>query len=335
MLQKTFRLKQVDETKGEIMAVIATLNVKDHDNDVTVKGAFGSQEAQIVPVHDWNHIPLGRASISEDGNDVVAKMRFNMDSEAGREWFKALKFDFETGNPLQEYSYGFEIVDSEKGEKDGAKVQFLKKLKVIEVSPVLLGAGINTRTVDVKARKKAYAEIAGSWEAIQRLLCQAIRLELNDDYCYVEATLDATVIAVTYRNWQAGNWQETYFSFDWTLGEDGRVTLSNRQEVSLDLVVSAKSLTFADQFDHAVGELKRVQSRSKALAALRGKAGRTLSQANRDRLSQLSGLLADAHADLDALLAETDTTSENSEGKQQLAEFQKASVKAALAGRKV
>ena len=308
MKTKKFRLKRIEDAAGEVTAVIATLNVKDHDGDVTLPGAFGEQEAPIVPTHDWGSVPLGKAMIREDGDDVVARMQFNLDIGDAQKWYSALKFDFENGRPLQEYSYGYEILEADRGERDGERVQFLKKLKTVEVSPVLLGAGINTRTLEVKADRKAQAEIGGSWESIQRMIRNAARAEIVGDdeagYVYPEATFDGRAIVEAYREWEPGEWTEKYFEFDWTLQDDGGVRLSNQREVELDLLVRAKNATLADQFELAVGELKRLHRRSKALAALREKEGRTLSRATRVRLSRLPGLAGDLHADLDALLAE-------------------------------
>lgn len=325
-LTKTFRIKQVGEIKGEVTAVIATLNVKDHDGDVTVKDAFGKQDVLIVPTHDWNSVPLGRATISEDGADVIANMRFNLDIDDGRKWYSAIKFDFDAGDPKQEYSYGYEIKEADKGEFKGERVRFLKKIKVKEVSPVLMGAGIDTGTVAVK-NKKAWAQIAGSWEGIQMALRSAAGVELNDPYCYLEATLDDSVIVVSYNQWTGGEWKESYFQFDWTISAEGVVTLSNRREVQLDLVISVKRVTYDDQFAFAVGELKHLHRRSKALAALREKEGRTLSRANWDRLSQL-------HADLGTFLSETSSeTSSDEEGKA-FAAFLSLSTKAAALQRR-
>jgi hypothetical protein len=297
-LTKTFRIKSIDDAKGEVSAVIATLNVKDHDGDVTLKGAFGEQEAQIVPTHDWGSVPLGRAVISEKGDDVVAKMRFNLDIPDAQKWYSAIKFDFDAGKPLQEYSYGYEIKKSDKGEFKGERVLFLKELRVIEVSPVLLGAGIDTGTLSVKKRgNKAWAEVAGSWEAIQRALRNAASTVLNDPYCYLEATLDDTIIVVSMK-WDGTQWLDSYYQFDWTLNGDGSVTLSNRQEVQLDLVVSLKGLDYAEHLDSAVNAIEQLKRRSKVRSARREKEGRALSRANWDRLNTL-------HADLGAFLTET------------------------------
>ena len=102
---KKFSIKGVDEEKGEVTAVIATLNVVDHDKDVTEPGAFGTQEAPILPTHTWSSVPLGKAHISEVKNEAIAQMKFNLDIPAAADWFRALKFDIDQGPPLQEYSY--------------------------------------------------------------------------------------------------------------------------------------------------------------------------------------------------------------------------------------
>ena len=158
---KGARLKAIDDA-GSGVAVIATLNVVDHDGDVTLPGAFGKQTAKIVPAHNWQHVPLGKASIREEGNEVLADFQLNLDIQAAREWHASLKQDLadEYGNPLQEWSYGFAIEEAGFGEHEGRQVQFLKALKVHEISPVMLGAGINTRTVSVKDGGKFGGKLA-------------------------------------------------------------------------------------------------------------------------------------------------------------------------------
>src|SRR3990172_3860466 len=42
-----------------------------------------------------------------------------------------------------------------EGEHEGRPVRFLKRMKVWEVSPVMVGAGVDTMTVDIKAGKVA------------------------------------------------------------------------------------------------------------------------------------------------------------------------------------
>ncbi|KKM56157.1 hypothetical protein LCGC14_1552050 [marine sediment metagenome] len=142
-------IKALDET-GTGTVLIATLNVKDSDGDVTLPGAFGKQDATIVPAHDWSHVPLGKAKIREEGNDVLADFKLNLKIGAARDWHEALKHDMENPPAIQEWSYGFGIEKASFGDFDGHEVRFLEALKVREISPVIAGAGVDTRTIAIK-----------------------------------------------------------------------------------------------------------------------------------------------------------------------------------------
>lgn len=143
-------LKVSDE--GEVEAVFATLNVVDLDGDVTKPGAF--EKGAAVKISAWNHgswdsqMPVGRGVIREVGNEAILEGKFFLDTTSGRDTFNVVK---ESGD-LVEWSYGYDIVESGPGTVDGHNVQFLEKLKVHEVSPVILGAGIATRTLATKGK---------------------------------------------------------------------------------------------------------------------------------------------------------------------------------------
>lgn len=145
-------LKVVDEEKGAVEAVFATLGVIDHDGDVTLPGAF--TDGAKVRISAYNHaswgdaLPVGKGTIREDGNEAILSGQFFMDTTAGADTFKTVK----QLEDLGEWSYGFDVVESEPGEMNGQSVQFLKTLLVHEVSPVILGAGLGTRTLAAKAR---------------------------------------------------------------------------------------------------------------------------------------------------------------------------------------
>jgi hypothetical protein len=147
-------------SKGEGRAVIAEFNKIDHDGDVTLPGAFGKQHVNILPAHDRMAPRLGKGIMSESGGRAIADFKFNLDPAAktALEWHSALKFDMENGEPLQEWSYGFKIIDSSFGEFEGKQVRFLKLLDVIEISPVLRGAGTGTGTLAVKNKKMTYLD---------------------------------------------------------------------------------------------------------------------------------------------------------------------------------
>lgn len=154
--KSTMRCEIKDADKGEVAVVFATLDVIDSDGDVTNKGAFESGAKVRISAYghtSWNGIlPVGKGAIREVGKEAVMDGRFFMDTPAGADTFKVVKALGEDG--LQEWSYGYDPVEFSFGEFEGQQVRFLSKLKVHEVSPVLLGAGVGTRLLTAKGGLK-------------------------------------------------------------------------------------------------------------------------------------------------------------------------------------
>lgn len=133
---------------GEVRSVFATFNVVDKDGDVTLPGAFiEGQAVRLLPAHDWRHYAIGKGHISTDYQRATFNGTFNLKTTAGRDWYEAVK---DLG-AMQEWSYGFDILESEPGTMDGRKVRVLKAVRVHEVSPVTLGAGMGTETLSIKS----------------------------------------------------------------------------------------------------------------------------------------------------------------------------------------
>ena len=145
--QGEMRLKENAEQTGEFEAVFATLKVRDHDEDVTLDGAFGAQEAPVAH-YGHNHVmlPVGRGRILERDGKAIMEGRFFLDTQGGREHYLTVK----NLGGLQQWSYAFDVLDEARGSFEGHDVRFLKALKVHEVSPVLVGAGIGTETTEIK-----------------------------------------------------------------------------------------------------------------------------------------------------------------------------------------
>ena len=147
------RVEIKDEERGEVVAVFSTLGVIDSDGDVTNKGAF--EDGAKVRISAYGHtswegrLPVGKGSIRELKNEALLEGRFFLDTVEGRDTFHVVKQLGEDG--LQEWSYGYDPLEYTFGEFEGQQVRFLNKLKVHEVSPVLLGAGINTRLLTAKS----------------------------------------------------------------------------------------------------------------------------------------------------------------------------------------
>ncbi len=154
MQVKSVTIEKMDDA-GTGLARIAILSEVDNDGDTYQPGAFswkegGYQWVQILPAHDRRAMPLGKARVYEEGNFVYAELSLNLETQAGRDWHSALKFDLANGNPVQEWSYGFAVLDASWEERAGDRVRLLKKLDVHEVSPVLKGAGVGTGTMSIK-----------------------------------------------------------------------------------------------------------------------------------------------------------------------------------------
>jgi hypothetical protein len=144
-----------NEEKGEIEAVIATLDVVDHDHDIIRPGAI--PDGAKVKLSDYGHSvafgapPVGKGTLLTKGNKVVFQGRYFMTTERGAEAFRTMQ---ELGPDDQEWSFGFTVSGAELPEDQDQKKgawRVLTKLDSFEVSPVIRGAGIGTRTVSVKA----------------------------------------------------------------------------------------------------------------------------------------------------------------------------------------
>ena len=155
-LENAKAIKQLGET-GVATIRFAVIGVKDSDDDIMQAGAFTEgQVVTILPTHQWGAQPLGKGKIRVESNDVLCDIIFNMKSQAAEEWHSWLKFDLqpETGEPIQQWSWGWDWRNLKfRTERiDGEEVRIFEKVDVIEVSPVLRGAGSNTGTVSVKSK---------------------------------------------------------------------------------------------------------------------------------------------------------------------------------------
>ena len=149
MKKKNFTGVKFESEQGRFRAIFSTFNVRDLDGDVTMPDAFIKNQPVRISYwgHRWGELPVGRGIIDFDGEKAWVDGQFFLDTDGGIQTYKTVK----ALDDLQEWSYGFHVLEQESGTKDGESVNFLKKLDVFEVSPVLLGAGIDTRTEAIKS----------------------------------------------------------------------------------------------------------------------------------------------------------------------------------------
>ncbi|KKK48546.1 hypothetical protein LCGC14_3144030 [marine sediment metagenome] len=177
------QVKQTGDS-GEFEAIIATLGVVDADGDIIVAGAFQNATLSVLPAHDSRSVPLGKATMEDRGDKAIAVGKFNLDVPAAKDWHSAIRFDLENGKSVQEWSFAYRVVESEMETRDEEEVRILKKMDVMEVSPVLRGAGVDTGTLSAKSKQRFADQLDSTLTAVEDTLERAksiARLRAKND----------------------------------------------------------------------------------------------------------------------------------------------------------
>lgn len=296
-----------DETKGEVEAVFATLNVKDKDGDVTLPGAFQNGAEAIISAYNhktWEGaLPVGKGTIQEVGDQAVFKGQFFMDTQLGRDTFAVVKH---LGN-RQEWSYGFKVEDSENGEFEGKSARLLKKMHVFEVSPVMRGAGVNTHTMYAKADTSA----AGRRR-------EAANGEAEADGSYPINSAHDVRAAVDDYNRSNGT------------PKDRAHIIARARAIGAEGMLPAdwrKSLT--DEISDAMDVVEDAVKSAVRVVALRAEKGKSLSKVNAEALKVLRAECETLIESMDQLLVQETKEDDNSD---ELNKLWLASIKATLEG---
>lgn len=139
---------KIDEA-GSVSVAFAQLNVIDRDGDLTLPGAFPTK---AVPMSAYGHtswmgeLPIGKGTVHEEGEWAIFDGQFLMETDQGRNAYHTVKAMAD----LQEWSYGYDPLDYAYETRDGKTVRILRKQDPLEVSPVLIGAGLGTHTRAIK-----------------------------------------------------------------------------------------------------------------------------------------------------------------------------------------
>lgn len=278
---KNIIFNTTDEAEGKVEAVFSVFNEIDSDGDVvtagSVKSGYGDEKGvAMVWAHEWKEV-VGRGEIFQDNNKAVFKGQFIMDTQAGRDAFATVK----AMGDLQQWSFGYEVVDSEVGmfkTKDGQEkeVRYLKELKVWEVSPVLVGANQNTYTLAVKSdnnfdqeekaeiRKDVFDNPGEAMERAKQIGCDEIHShEENGQTIFMPC--------------------KTHEEYEQALNEP-------------------KGTRFVDDISELRINLENVINRAKGLTSLRIEKNKMLSKEASDSLVELADDIQNAFADLSDLL---------------------------------
>jgi HK97 family phage prohead protease len=145
------RMKELsdDAPEGSIQAMFSVFNVVDESFHVVMPSFFKDGQEVVMAAwgHNWGSLPVGKGVIRVESEGAVFDGQFFLNTQAGREHYETVK----AVGPLQEWSFGFRVLEARPGEFDGQEVLFLMRGEIFEVSPVLIGDNRETMTLDVKS----------------------------------------------------------------------------------------------------------------------------------------------------------------------------------------
>lgn len=299
-------LKAEGDGAGTISAVFSTFNTIDSDGDVVMPSAF--TEGQEVPLtwsHDWSN-PVGKGIVRVQPDRAVFEGQFWLDTTDGEQAYRKVK----NAGSLQEFSWGFRVLESEPGTFEERAVRFIKRAEVFEVSPVLVGANRDTYTLDIKADKcmGMGGPAEGSFEALSADLSEAFTTrqipEGQYGFAMVLATYSDHFVAALYR---ADENEPTYWDVPYSRGAAGPVLGDPKQVEAQTTFVPVKGdgMGYDLHAARVMSAVEQFAERSKAGSALRAKEGRAISTARRARMTGVATSLRDAAGEIDAMLEET------------------------------
>lgn len=140
------------ENEGWLKAAFSVFDEIDSDGDIVRASAFtDGQSVPLVWAHDWSR-PVGKGTIRVTDKHAEFDGSFFTDTAAGLDAYRTVKAMGE----LQEFSWGFEIPTDgwAKTKHNGQDAREILKATVFEVSPVLVGANRNTRTLAIKGQER-------------------------------------------------------------------------------------------------------------------------------------------------------------------------------------
>jgi len=163
------RIKAPDddaEGSGEFEALVSVFGNKDSYGDVVMPGAFAGTLAEWkdrgdpIPVI-WSHMyqdPLMHigqvVDAAEKDGGLWVRAKLDLDNPNGAQVHKLLK-----DRRVTQFSFSYDVVDGAMVKTDGEFAYELRKLKLYEVGPTLIGANQATELLDVKAGGGTVAEL--------------------------------------------------------------------------------------------------------------------------------------------------------------------------------
>jgi len=314
---KNIDLEFKQEAEGKVSAVFSVFNNLDSDGDVVLPGAiksgFKSGSVPMVWAHKWD-MPIGKGSITEDGDKATFEGNFFMDTESGKEAYNIVK----NMGDLQQWSFGYRVNDSERGSYKDANdnevdARYLKELTVFEVSPVLVGANQETYTMAIKANEELMKEIANESdeevsEEVAETTCDCSKSQEEKNHngkdlfkTEEEAEARAKELGCS------GSHQEDYEGETYFMPcEDHASYLASIQK-SMEAEEEVKNedvekVTFSQQVKDVLAALDDLMARANAIAMLRAKDGRKIGTKATEALRAVQEYLSEASQEIDSFI---------------------------------
>lgn len=152
------QVKATGDDTGEFEAIVAVFGNVDSGGDVIAKGAFADNlsewEASGDPIpvvwsHDSNDPFSHIGSVveaSETDTGLLVKGQLDLDNPKAAQVHKLLK-----GRRVTQFSFAYSVLDSGPTEVDGIKATELRRLKLYEVGPTLVGMNQSTELLSAKS----------------------------------------------------------------------------------------------------------------------------------------------------------------------------------------
>ena len=145
---------EVNRKLGLVTAVFSTFSQIDLDGEVVLPGAL-PPDGTLVVISSFGHkswdgaIPVGWGRIRSTATEGIVDAQFVMSSPTAAETFEIVA---ELGlRGLGQWSYSLQQTEKKQGKWEGRDAMIISKVgQLTEVSPVLVGASIGTRTLSAK-----------------------------------------------------------------------------------------------------------------------------------------------------------------------------------------
>lgn len=302
-----------DADQGIASIVFATLDVIDHDGDIMTKDTLPWDTAVVISAYghaSWEggtaNLPIGKGMIRRDGATAVCDLKFFLDTPGGRDTFTVVKEL--SADDLQEWSFSLHEVEAERITKDGRPARLLKRIGLVkEVSPTLMGAGIDTGTLLVKGRAREGVKQLHS--SIRLLLSRAgsERWGGSGTYAYVDDyDLDEGYVVYWVEAFVDGSWTSSLVKVSFTR-TDTSVTLGDDEtEVHPTTVYIPKRYT--EHAEAVMAEVDELVKRTDELMVLRKSEGKRTPASSIEVLTKLDERLANVKSLLTSDDVEDDPT---------------------------